>query len=145
MIGRTFVAAIALFAAGCASAPPSGAPAPAPATAPVQAAVRAPAAVPDEAPAPVAKRFVDADSGVRISTRGRGGPISLDLEDADLAAAMRVLSRAVGHTILVDPAVHERVTLSLENVAWRDAVEVIARLTKCEITEIPPRRGSSPE
>lgn len=61
----------------------------------------------------------------------------LEARDRDLADVMAEIGRRSGRTILVDPRVKERVTVTLRQVSWRDAVDVIARRTKCTIEVLP--------
>jgi type II secretory pathway component HofQ len=63
--------------------------------------------------------------------------VNVDAEDKDLAELMGELARATGKTILVAEHVSERVSVRLFAVSWRDAVEVIARLTRCTVKELP--------
>jgi hypothetical protein len=62
--------------------------------------------------------------------------IHVDVEDADLADVFAQISEQVAVTILVDPAVKEAVNVSLRDIPWREAVEVIARMTRCEIEDL---------
>ena len=59
--------------------------------------------------------------------------ISLDLTDVDLHQALQALSRRVGVNIVADPDVKEKVTVHLDQVSWRKALDVIARQAKCTI------------
>jgi len=68
---------------------------------------------------------------------GRTTRIDLDVEELDLTDVMEQIGRQVGRNILVDPSVEERVTVSLRDVPWRDAVDVIARMTRCDVEERP--------
>jgi type II secretory pathway component HofQ len=61
--------------------------------------------------------------------------VDLDCLDADLAEVMDELGRLVGRNILVSPNVSESVTVSLENIPWLEAVEVLAKMTRCEVDE----------
>jgi type II secretory pathway component GspD/PulD (secretin) len=61
--------------------------------------------------------------------------IDVDVVDVDLADVMEGIGRKVGRNILVDPEVQERVTISLGDIAWREAVDVIARRTHVEVEE----------
>jgi len=63
--------------------------------------------------------------------------IHVDVEDANLADVMEQIGRQVGRNILVDPNVQERVTTSLRDIPWREAVDVIARMTRCEVETRP--------
>lgn len=63
--------------------------------------------------------------------------INIDVEGADLADVMEQIGRQVGRNILVEPNVHETVSVSLHDIPWREAVDVIARMTRCEVEERP--------
>lgn len=63
--------------------------------------------------------------------------IDIDVVDMDLAKLMDDIGRQAGVNIVVHPDVHERVTVALRRVSWRDAVRVIARLTRCKIQYYP--------
>src|SRR5688500_4593337 len=80
------------------------------------------------------------DGGLGTGSR-TGGPgsqrINVDVENVDLADVMERIGRQVGRNILVDPTVQEAVTVSLRDIPWREAVDVIARMTRCEVEERP--------
>ncbi len=61
--------------------------------------------------------------------------IDISVEDADLREVLAAISSKVIHTILLEEGVHETVTISLHDIAWRDAVDVLAKMTKCTIEE----------
>ncbi|MBX3471732.1 MAG: hypothetical protein KF878_33165 [Planctomycetes bacterium] len=64
------------------------------------------------------------------------GPfVSVDVEDRDLADVMEQIGRQAGRVIHVDPAVRERVTVGIPQLPWRDMVDVIARMTRCDVEE----------
>lgn len=64
--------------------------------------------------------------------------VTLDLQDVDLRAAVDALARQAGRNILVGRHVDERVTLSLRDVAWTEALRALAGLARCRIE---PLRG----
>jgi type II secretory pathway component GspD/PulD (secretin) len=64
--------------------------------------------------------------------------IDVSVEEADLRDVMDEIGRRVGRNIIVEPDIHEKVTISLRKIPWRDAVDVIAKMTKCEVEQ----RGS---
>ena len=66
--------------------------------------------------------------------------IDVDVVDADLEDVMDDIGRQVGQNILVHPDVHETVTVTLRDIPWREAVELIAKMTRCEIEVLS--RGS---
>ena len=59
--------------------------------------------------------------------------IDVSVEEADLRDVMDEIGRRVGRNIIVEPEIHEKVTISLRKIPWRDAVDVIAKMTKCEV------------
>jgi type II secretory pathway component GspD/PulD (secretin) len=63
------------------------------------------------------------------------GRIDVDVDDLDLADVMELIGRQVGRNVLVDPYVQESVTVSLRDIPWREAVDVLARMTRCDVEE----------
>jgi type II secretory pathway component GspD/PulD (secretin) len=59
--------------------------------------------------------------------------VNIEVQDAPLAEVMDMIGRQVGENIVVEPNVHESVTINLRNIDWLEAVEVIAERTKCDI------------
>jgi hypothetical protein len=112
---------VALASSGCCGAPP-----PAPEPAPV-------AAAPAPAPAPTPTPAV-AVGPARLAP-AREQRIDIDVVDMDLADVCDRIGRQVGQNILVDPTVRERVTVCLRDISWREAVDVIARMSRCEVQE----------
>jgi len=62
--------------------------------------------------------------------------IDVDCEDADLAEAADEIGLLVGRNILVDPNVSESVTVTLQSIPWLEALEVIAKMTRCEVRHL---------
>lgn len=62
-------------------------------------------------------------------------PINVQFEDADLREVLAQISKRVSYPIFLDSAVKEKVTVSLNQIPWRDAVEVIAHMCKCEVRD----------
>ncbi|NDG85729.1 MAG: hypothetical protein EBX52_11935, partial [Proteobacteria bacterium] len=54
-----------------------------------------------------------------------GSPITLKMKDADIHEVMRLISEASGFNIVLSPSVKGAVTVSLENVPWDQALEVV--------------------
>lgn len=75
----------------------------------------------------------------RASTAPVGSGVigEVTVEDADLRDVMDQIARRVGVNILVDPDVHEKVTLSLRSIPWRDCVDIIAKMSKCDVRTLP--------
>lgn len=59
--------------------------------------------------------------------------ITIDVLDKDLADVLSGIGQQVDVNIVVDPNVDEKVTLVLDSVNWRDALDVIARHTSCTV------------
>jgi type IV pilus assembly protein PilQ len=84
--------------------------------APAAAAVQAPAA-------PLA-------AGQRQTRNYSGSPVSLDFQQADLRAVLRVFSEISGLNIVIDPAVRGTVDVALRDVPWDQALDIILRANK---------------
>jgi len=54
-----------------------------------------------------------------------GSPITLKLKDADVHDVLRMISEASGFNIVVHPSVQGKLTLSLEQVPWDQALDVV--------------------
>lgn len=59
--------------------------------------------------------------------------ISIDAQDMDLAELLARIGRRTGKTILLDPEVSAKVSLTLRDVSWRIALDLIAERTRCKI------------
>ena len=64
----------------------------------------------------------------RSSTPGH--PISLDFQGADLRAVLRTFAEISGLNIVIDPAVQGSVDVSLRDVPWDQALDIILRANK---------------
>jgi len=66
-----------------------------------------------------------------------GGPARLhvDVEDADLADVVVEIGREAGRPVVVAAGVEERITVSLRDIPWREALDVIARMCRCRVDE----------
>jgi len=65
----------------------------------------------------------------------KAGVIDVEAKGEDLQIVMERIAAKAKRTILVDPNVSESVTVSLREIPWRDAVEVIAKMTRCQVVE----------
>ncbi|MGA1779166.1 MAG: type II secretion system protein GspD [Planctomycetota bacterium] len=65
--------------------------------------------------------------------------ITIDVREKDLKEVLSDIGRQVDVNIVVDPKVEETVSISLDAVDWRKALELIARETECTIIEETPR------
>jgi len=59
-----------------------------------------------------------------------GHPISLDFQGADLRAVLRTFAEISGLNIVIDPAVQGSVDVSLRDVPWDQALDIILRANK---------------
>jgi len=89
---------------------------------------------PDEPSAAADSKAADADalgtaaSATAADSSGKkftGSPITLKMKDADINEVLRLISDASGFNIVLNPAVKGTVTVSLENVPWDQALEVV--------------------
>ena len=61
--------------------------------------------------------------------------IDVDCNKKPLSEVMATIGKQAGVAIAVDPAVAaERVTISLQAIPWRAAVDVIARMSQCDVS-----------
>ena len=69
----------------------------------------------------------------------RGRRITITYDEVDLREIMDDIGRRVGRNIVVEPEqLHEKVTITLKEIPWRDAVDVIAKMARCEVEERGP-------
>jgi len=109
-----------------AQAPPAVVFAPPPA-APAQAAAPPPAQTPPPAtPAPGTQTTQIGPSAPRYT----GHPVSLDFQGADLRAVLRTFAEISGLNIVIDPTIQGTVDVSLRDVPWDQALDIILRANK---------------
>jgi hypothetical protein len=112
------------------AAPPTLAQAPQPAASPQLPAAPAPPPGPQ---APAAER------------RFTGNPVSLDFQDADLRAVLRTFAEISGLNMVIDPTVRGSVDVTMRDVPWDQALDIILRANKLDwmlegnIVRIAPR------
>jgi type IV pilus assembly protein PilQ len=78
-------------------------------------------------------------SGAETAAPESNEYITFDVKDKDLNEVLRFISRRVGVNIIADPEVKEKVTIQLDRVEWRNALNVIAKQTHCKIVEVSDR------
>jgi type IV pilus assembly protein PilQ len=64
------------------------------------------------------------------TARFAGEPITLDYQDADLRAVLRTFSEISGLNIVIDPAISGTVDVSLKEVPWDQALDIILKANK---------------
>ena len=63
-------------------------------------------------------------------SRFGGEPITLDYQDADLRAVLRTFAEISGLNIVIDPAINGTVDVSLKEVPWDQALDIILKANK---------------
>ena len=94
----------------------------------------------EERPKPKPARVlrVSVVSAPKPSPQAGGPRLNVDVEDLDLAEVMEQIARRAGASVLTARGVQEQITISLREIPWREAVSVIARMTRCEVREAWP-------
>jgi type II secretory pathway component HofQ len=67
-------------------------------------------------------RIVPKAASVKSSS---DGPISLDLKDADIRDVLRTFAKLTNTDIVADPEIAGKVTVSLHEIAWTEALDTI--------------------
>jgi type IV pilus assembly protein PilQ len=91
------------------------------------AAAQTPAAQSAPPTPPAALEQFTAQPGAR---KFQGNPVSLDFQGADLRAVLRTFAEISGLNIVIDPAVQGTVDVSLRDVPWDQALDIILRANK---------------
>src|SRR5262249_26649553 len=105
-------------------APAPVAPAPAPAAAPQRARVAAEPAPPVASVEPLVTVGTGPGVAGKVFT---GHPVSLDFQGVDLRAVLRTFSEITGLNVVIDPGVKGTVDVSLREVPWDQALDIILR------------------
>ncbi len=63
-------------------------------------------------------------------TRFTGPPVSLDFQNADLRAVLRTFAEISGLNIVIDPSINGTVDVSLRDVPWDQALDIILKANK---------------
>jgi type IV pilus assembly protein PilQ len=69
-------------------------------------------------------------AGQNTARTYNGNPVSLDFQQADLRAVLRVFAEISGLNIVIDPAVRGTVDVALRDVPWDQALDIILRANK---------------
>ncbi len=59
-----------------------------------------------------------------------GHPVSLDFQGADLRAVLRTFSEISGLNVVIDPTINGSVDVSLRDVPWDQALDIILKANK---------------
>jgi type IV pilus assembly protein PilQ len=104
-------------------------PVPQQAAVPPAASPRAPAAVPPAAQA-AGGQAAAAPAVPQNPSRYTGHPVSLDFSGADLRSVLRTFAEISGLNIVIDPTIQGTVDVSLRDVPWDQALDIILRANR---------------
>ncbi|MBN1421803.1 MAG: hypothetical protein JXP34_23720 [Planctomycetes bacterium] len=79
--------------------------------------------------------YIQPEASAAASSPGRDEYITLDVKDKDLREILQHISLKAGVNIVADPKITEKVTVTLDRIEWRQALQVLARQTHCTILE----------
>jgi len=79
------------------------------------------------APAPLPMPAPQGGGAASAQPRFNGNPITLDFTDADLRMVLRTFADISGLNVVIDPKVDGRVSLTLKEVPWDQALDIILR------------------
>lgn len=84
------------------------------------------------APAPAAPAATLSIQGSRTPDQPRftGPPVTLDFQGADLRAVLRTFSEISGLNVVIDPSITGSVDVSLRDVPWDQALDIILKANK---------------
>lgn len=128
LFARAADAAAALVSPAPASA--SVEPPPAAGGAPVAASVERPS----QTPAAQAVAVMQATPAAPEQSRFTGHPVTFDFQGADLRAVLRTFSEISGLNIVIDPSIQGTVDVSLREVPWDQALDIILKANKLGYT-----------
>ena len=78
-------------------------------------------------------------AGAFQASEGGVDLVTIDVRDKDLREVLSQIGDQVKVNIVVDPQVEENVTLTLEAIDWREALDILARETNCVVIEVSDR------
>lgn len=64
--------------------------------------------------------------------------IDIEVVDMDLKELVEQIANSAKYNILVSPEIAERVTIKLREIPWKQALNLVAKLTHCELEEPTP-------
>lgn len=76
------------------------------------------------------------DADLKKSGIGTSIYITLDVRDKDIHEIVAYIREQTGANIVVDPDISTKVTVTLTDVPWLEALQVIAEQAKCEVTKV---------
>jgi hypothetical protein len=130
---RYGLGAVLLVLGGVGGAVAARGPSHGPALAPPAPALAPPVDPPSPVPAPTTPQWTP---GVSPGTASVKMLCDVEADDTDLRDVVAAISSQVGTNVFVEPDVHEKVSITLRQIPWRDGVDVIAKMCKCDVTEV---------
>jgi type IV pilus assembly protein PilQ len=76
------------------------------------------------------QQITGSQTAEQAQPRFRGTPVSLDFQGADLRAVLRTFAEISGLNIVIDPTINGTVDVSLRDVPWDQALDIILRANK---------------
>src|SRR5271155_1992562 len=64
-------------------------------------------------------------------------PVSLYLQGEDVSVGAAIISSASGRKIVVEPGIEHPVVLALSRVPWREALERLCDVSRCNLVDRP--------
>ena len=120
-----------------APAPAAATPAPIAPTVPAPPAINPAVALAQVATPPPAQQAAQpggVGAGTQPATRFTGHPVTFDFQGADLRAVLRTFAEISGLNIVIDPSINGTVDVSLKEVPWDQALDIILRANKLSYT-----------
>jgi type IV pilus assembly protein PilQ len=88
------------------------------------------AAPPAQAATPAVQSPLQPQTNAQGQRMFSGDPVTLDFQGADLRAVLRTFAEISGLNIVIDPAIQGTVDVSLRDVPWDQALDIILRANK---------------
>lgn len=101
-----------------------------PATPAVEVVYESAPAPPPAVVAPIAALQDQASAAATQPARFTGHPITLDFQGADLRAVLRTFAEISGLNVVIDPTIAGQVDVSLRDVPWDQALDIILKANK---------------
>src|SRR5271155_3265967 len=65
-------------------------------------------------------------------------PIDVDVTDKDVSEVIADIAKKAGKNVAVEKGIHDKVTVQLNQVSWRDAIDFLAKRAGCKVEEQGP-------
>ena len=81
-------------------------------------------------PPPVDPSVLPSQDAQAAAARFQGDPVTLDFQGADLRSVLRTFAEISGLNIVIDPSINGNVDVSLRDVPWDQALDIILKANK---------------